>query len=92
MSHLHLVTIIVDDYGPAIAFCVDVLGFELLENVLSFTNNGQPIRWMMVPPNGGEAGILQAHADGTQQEAVMGEQMAGRVGCFLRVDDFEAVS
>ena len=30
--HLSLVTIVVDDYDPAIRFFVDVLGFELTED------------------------------------------------------------
>ena len=90
MSHLHLVAIIVEDYDPAIEFFVDVLYFELVEDVPSLTNDGRPKRWVVVRPKGGETGILLARADGERQEAAVGEQMAGRVGFFLRVDDFEA--
>jgi hypothetical protein len=32
----------------------------------------------------------RARADGEHQAAVVGNQVAGRVGFFLRVDDFEA--
>ncbi len=35
-------------------------------------------------------GILLARADGEQQAAAIGQQFAGRVGLFLRVDDFDA--
>ena len=35
-------------------------------------------------------GILLARADGARQAAAVGQQFAGRVGLFLRVDDFEA--
>jgi predicted enzyme related to lactoylglutathione lyase len=35
------------------------------------------------------AGILLAHADGEDQAGIVGNQVAGRVGFFLRVDDFE---
>jgi predicted enzyme related to lactoylglutathione lyase len=41
------------------------------------------------PPNA-ETGILLAQADGERQAAAVGEQHAGRVGFFLRVDDFAA--
>jgi predicted enzyme related to lactoylglutathione lyase len=32
---------------------------------------------------------LLARADGDRQERAVGDQFAGRVGLFLRVDDFE---
>ena len=35
-------------------------------------------------------GLLLERADGDRQRAVVGEQAAGRVGFFLRVDDFDA--
>ena len=90
MSHLSLVAIVVDEYDPAIAFYVDVLGFELVEDSASTTNAGRPKRWVVVRPPGAETGILLARADGERQKAVIGEQHAGRVGFFLRVDDFDA--
>jgi catechol 2,3-dioxygenase-like lactoylglutathione lyase family enzyme len=90
MSHLHLVTLIVREYQPAIDFFVNVLQFELSEDVPSFTNDGRPKRWVVVRPVGAASGILLARADGEPQEAVIGRQFAGRVGMFLRVDDFDA--
>ena len=45
---------------------------------------------MVVRPRGGQTGILLARADGDHQAAIVGEQFAGRVGLFLRVDDFDA--
>jgi uncharacterized glyoxalase superfamily protein PhnB len=45
---------------------------------------------VVVRPRGGQTGILLARADGDHQAAVVGEQFAGRVGLFLRVDDFDA--
>src|SRR3954468_18410035 len=90
MSHLQLVTIVVRDYDRAIDFFVKVLDFELVEDVPSMTNDGRPKRWVVVRPRGGQAGILLARADGDRQTAVVGEQFAGRVGLFLRVDDFDA--
>jgi catechol 2,3-dioxygenase-like lactoylglutathione lyase family enzyme len=35
VSHLHLVALIVREYDPAIRFFVDVLQFELVEDVPS---------------------------------------------------------
>ncbi len=90
MSHLHLVALIVREYEPAIDFFVRVLEFELVEDVPSLTNDGRPKRWVVVRPRGGETGLLLARADGERQTSAVGEQFAGRVGFFLRVDDFEA--
>ncbi len=90
MSRLSLVTIIVDDYDEAIEFFTDVLGFVLTEDSPSLTNDGRPKRWVVVRPPGAETGILLARADGEIQRAAVGNQMAGRVGFFLEVDDFEA--
>lgn len=82
--------LIVDDYDEAIVFFVEVLGFELVEDRPSRTNDGRPKRWVTVRPPGAETGLLLARADGPDQEAMVGAQFAGRVGMFLRVDDFDA--
>jgi catechol 2,3-dioxygenase-like lactoylglutathione lyase family enzyme len=87
--HLELAAVVVDDYDAAIAFFVDVLGFELAEDSPSSTNDGRPKRWVVVRPPGGPTGLLLAQADGPEQRSVVGEQFAGRVGFFLRVDDFD---
>ena len=89
-SFVSLVTIVVDEYDDAIAFFVGVLGFELVDDSPSLTNDGRPKRWVEVRPPGAETGILLARADGEDQQAVVGRQVAGRVGFFLRVDDFDA--
>ncbi len=87
---LTLVSLIVDDYDEAIRFFVDVLGFELAEDSPSLTNDGRPKRWVVVRPPGAETGVLLAQADGERQQRAVGDQFAGRVGLFLRVDDFDA--
>jgi catechol 2,3-dioxygenase-like lactoylglutathione lyase family enzyme len=86
---IELVTIVVDEYDPAISFFVDALDFELIEDSPSLTNDGRPKRWVVVRPRGESTGILLARADGDTQAAVVGNQTAGRVGFFLRVDDFD---
>ena len=90
MSHLELVALVVREYEPAIDFFVNVLQFELVEDIPSLTNDGRPKRWVVVRPAGAVTGILLARADGDRQAGVVGEQFAGRVGFFLRVDDFDA--
>jgi catechol 2,3-dioxygenase-like lactoylglutathione lyase family enzyme len=90
MAHLEQIALIVDDYDRAIAFFVEALGFELAEDSPALTNDGRPKRWVVVRPPGGETGILLARADGEAQAAAVGGQFAGRVGLFLRVDDFAA--
>jgi predicted enzyme related to lactoylglutathione lyase len=44
----------------------------------------------VVRPPGAATGLLLARADGEHQAAAVGNQVAGRVGFFLRVDDFGA--
>lgn len=88
--HLELVAMIVDEYDPAIEFFVDRLGFELVEDSRALTNDGRPKRWVVVRPPGAATGLLLARADGDDQRDAVGGQFAGRVGLFLRVDDFDA--
>jgi catechol 2,3-dioxygenase-like lactoylglutathione lyase family enzyme len=89
MTSLDLVTIVVREYDPAIAFFVDALGFDLIEDSPSLTSEGASKRWVVVRPGGGGAGVLIARAEGAEQLAVVGRQLAGRVGFFLHVDDFD---
>ena len=77
-------------YDPAIAFFTGALGFELVEDSPSLTNDGRDKRWVVVRPPGAATGILLARADGERQRAAVGDQAAGRVGFFLRVEDFDA--
>jgi catechol 2,3-dioxygenase-like lactoylglutathione lyase family enzyme len=87
--HLEHFAIIVDDYDAAIAFFLDALGFELVEDSPAKTNDGRPKRWVVVRPPGATTGLLLARADGDVQQRAVGEQFAGRVGMFLRVEDFD---
>lgn len=88
--HLGFVTIVVPDYDPAIDFFVHALGFELVEDSPATTNDGRPKRWVVVRPPGAMTGLLLARADGAEQVATLGRQVAGRVGFFLQVEDFDA--
>ncbi|MBU2179557.1 MAG: VOC family protein [Gammaproteobacteria bacterium] len=83
-QHLSLVSILVDDYDQAIEFYTQKLGFELTED----TPQGDK-RWVVVAPRGShESAILLAKANKPQQQALVGEQGAGRVWLFLQTDDF----
>ena len=89
MPGLDLVTLVVESYDPAIDFFVEKLGFELVEDSPAVTSDGRPKRWVVVRPLGGQTGVLLARADGEDQASIIGGQVAGRVGFFFRVDDFE---
>jgi catechol 2,3-dioxygenase-like lactoylglutathione lyase family enzyme len=89
--HLEHMAVVVDDYDRAIEFFVGALGFELVEDSPALTTEGgRPKRWVVVRPPGARTGLLLAQADGERQAAAVGDQFAGRVGLFLRVDDFDA--
>ena len=88
--HLAHVAVIVEEYDAAIDFFVGRLRFELVEDSPATTNDGRPKRWVVVRPPGAATGILLALADGDDQRDAVGSQFAGRVGLFLRVDDFDA--
>jgi catechol 2,3-dioxygenase-like lactoylglutathione lyase family enzyme len=89
--HLDLITIVVREYDQAIGFFTGALGFELVEDSPALTTSGgRPKRWVVVRPPGAATGLLLARADGETQAAAVGNQVAGRVGFFLRVEDFDA--
>ena len=87
--HIELAAIIVDDYDSAIDFFTTALRFDLVEDSASTTDDGRPKRWVVVQPPGAATGILLTQADGEPQGEAIGRQFAGRVGLFLRVDDFD---
>ena len=88
---LALVSLIVPSYNEAITFFTTKLNFTLTEDSPSTSSNtGEPKRWVVVhPPNSSDCGILLAQADAQEQKAMIGKQWAGRVGLFLRVEDFK---
>ena len=91
MVQLDLIAIVVREYDPAIDFFTGALGFELVEDSPALTTvGGRPKRWVVVRPPGAATGLLLAQADGERQAAAVGNQVAGRVGFFLRVEDFDA--
>ncbi len=80
---LALTTLVVPDYDAGIAFCVDALGFDLIED----TEMGGGKRWVVV--GGREGGrLLLARAANDAQAAAVGNQTGGRVGFFAHTRDF----
>lgn len=76
---LFLVALVVPDYDAAIAFYCGALGFTLVEDK----------RWVVVRPPGGKgASLLIAKAADSAQANAIGMQAGGRVGFFLKTDDF----
>ena len=86
---LDLFSLIVDDYDAAIDFFVGALRFTLIEDKPSLTSEGRAKRWVVVRPPRGGTGLLLALSDGGRQAEAVGNQFAGRVGLFLRVDNFD---
>ena len=85
-QHLGLVSIVVRDYGEAIAFYVGTLGFLLVEDT-HLLEPGK--RWVVVsPPGATESRLLLARATNDPQKAHVGNQTGGRVFLFLYTDDF----
>ena len=80
------VSLVVRDYDEAISFYVGRLGFTLVEDQAL---PGEGKRWVVLRP-GVEAGVnlLLARANGSEQEAAIGNQTGGRVFLFLQTDDF----
>jgi catechol 2,3-dioxygenase-like lactoylglutathione lyase family enzyme len=77
--------LLVADYDEGIAFFVQGLGWRLGSD----EDQGGGKRWVVVEPPGGGSALLLARAVGPEQEAAVGRQAGGRVGFFLRTDDFE---
>jgi catechol 2,3-dioxygenase-like lactoylglutathione lyase family enzyme len=77
---------VVRDYDEAIAFFVDAIGFELVED----TRLDDGKRWVVVRLSGGTgASLLLARAADEAQARRVGDQTGGRVGFFLFTDDFD---
>jgi catechol 2,3-dioxygenase-like lactoylglutathione lyase family enzyme len=82
---LFLVTLVVDDYDRAKTFYCDDLGFDCVED----TPLADGKRWLVVKPKGDDgAALLLAQAIDDRQQAAIGNQTGGRVGFFLKTDDF----
>lgn len=82
-TRLALTTLVVPDYDAGIAFCVDALGFDLIED----RDMGGGKRWVVVGGKDGGRLLLAQAANAAQTDAI-GNQTGGRVGFFAHTDDF----
>lgn len=80
------VTLLVEDYDPAIAWFRDKLSFRKLAD----TDLGGGKRWVIMTPGGGGTNILLARADDEEQRETVGRQTGGRVFLFLQTGDFDS--
>jgi catechol 2,3-dioxygenase-like lactoylglutathione lyase family enzyme len=80
-----LVSLLVDDYDRGKEFYCEILGFECLEDTILADGK----RWVVVKPKSSNgAGLLLAQPANDRQRAAIGNQTGGRVGFFLKTDDF----
>lgn len=87
-QRLYAVTLVVPDYDDAIHFYCNTLGWQLAEDI----DQGRK-RWVRILPPGasseaGQTSLILARASTPEQQAIIGDQFAGRVGLFLTTDDF----
>jgi len=86
MSHLGMITVVVDDYDSAIDYYTTALGFALVED----TKMSETKRWVVVAPDANQgAALLLAQAASPEQSAAIGNQSGGRVMFFLYTDNFD---
>ena len=84
-QHIAHIALVVRDYDEAIAFYIEKLDFELIED----TKLSEEKRWVLVAPAGAkECCLLLAKAATDKQLASVGNQTGGRVFLFLHTDDF----
>ena len=80
------IALVVKDYDEALAFYVDKLKFELIEDTYQ---PEQDKRWVVIaPPNSSGVTLLLAKASRPEQHDFIGNQAGGRVFLFLNTDDF----
>jgi len=86
---LGYVALVVRDYGEAIAYFTQSLGFQLIEDSVSKDRLGRDKRWVLVAPSGSHGThLLLAKASTDEEASRIGNQTGGRVFLFLHTDDF----
>ena len=81
MSHLGMITVVVDDYDTAIDYYTTALGFTLMED----TKMSETKRWVVVAPDANQgAALLLAQAASPEQSAAIGNQSkVGTIACVF---------
>jgi catechol 2,3-dioxygenase-like lactoylglutathione lyase family enzyme len=79
------VAVVVREYDEALAYFINVLGFELIED--TFLDREK--RWVLIAPPGSQGTcLLLARAVTPEQARCVGNQTGRRVFLFLHTDDF----
>lgn len=84
-TNLHLFSYLVDDYDKAIAWFCGALNFKVIEDEKRENDK----RWVVIGSDSGQ--LLLAKASNEKQIACIGNQFGGRVGLFLKTDNFEGM-
>ncbi len=80
------ISVLVRDHDEAIAFFVDQLGFDLLED----TQVTPSKRWVAIaPPGASGCAVLLSKASGDEQLQRVGNQTGGKVLLVLHTDSFD---
>ena len=82
LAHIALV---VEDYDAAIAFYIEKLHFNLIEDTLLSETKRSVI---IAPPGSSGCQLLLAKAANNEQQTRVGNQTGGRVFLFLHTDNF----
>ena len=83
------VALVVRDYDEAIAYFIEKLGFQVVEDSPSKDRLGRDKRWVLVAPRGAQGTrLLLARASNDEEASRIGNQTGGRVFLFLHTDDF----
>jgi catechol 2,3-dioxygenase-like lactoylglutathione lyase family enzyme len=79
------VAVVVRDYDEALAYFINVLGFELIED----TPLDHQKRWVLIAPPGSQGTcLLLTRAVTAEQASRVGDQTGGPVFLFLHTDNF----
>tara|TARA_R110002050_G_scaffold16019_2_gene48976 strand:- start:71343 stop:71750 length:408 start_codon:yes stop_codon:yes gene_type:complete len=85
-QNIGLISLVVENYDDAIAFYIQKIGFELIQD----TKIDEVKRWVVVAPKDSKGcRLLLAKAANKEQTERIGNQTGGRVFLFLYTDDFE---
>lgn len=86
-QHIGHLSVLVNEYDEAIAFYVNKLQFEVLDDI----DQGEGKRWVLMAPKGASNfSLLLAKASSKEQKLLVGNQTGGRVFLFLYTDDINS--
>lgn len=78
------ITLLVDDYDPAIKYFTETLSFTLTED----KPINQNLRFVLLTPKGSMTSLLLAKAQTDEERRLIGKQAGNHVFMILHTDDF----